>query len=117
MLDRFIARFIAIAPQLSTLRMAFHQPLREVHQTYSLPDHVMPHASRKLILARFVPSLPNSLASLRCIQRGEGYRVRYDSHDLAIQWGFATGQKFAEFNPRDEKYIMYHEVRKVGVYL
>jgi hypothetical protein len=111
-----IARFLALAPDLLTLRVAFHQPLWRPKLTVNLSRFIVPAAQRAATNMEFLPILPNTLGSLARVQRGEGYRVGHGTTIFADEFGFAVGQINAWGNPDDLMYVTCHEIQKLGVW-
>jgi hypothetical protein len=56
----------------------------------------------------FLPVLPNVLAGLHAVQRGEGYHVGYAKSKHAETHGFAAGQMNARWNPKNLEFITWH---------
>lgn len=105
-----------LAPKLLTLRVGFHEPRLRLLSAVELPRCVIPAAQRAAAGMEFFPMRPDKLGALSRIQHGEGYRVGHGSTIIAWEFYYMAGQVNARHNPENLWYLIFHEIRKVGVW-
>lgn len=103
-------RFVSLAPNLVTLRVAFWERHKCRLYDLELPRHVMP---AQACTSTFLPVLDDAIAGMDRVQRGEGYLIGHNKTFLAAESRTGIG-RFV--NPIGYEYIVLNDMFKIGVW-
>ncbi|KAF2819601.1 hypothetical protein CC86DRAFT_430388 [Ophiobolus disseminans] len=112
-MHHFLERFVSLAPNLVTLRIAFQVDKYMLHDA-EMSRHNLPASERT---SDFLPVLQDTIAGMGRVQRGEGFLIGHKETWIAAEYKYALGTLWGtEVNPDSNKYLSIHEISNIGVW-